>query len=339
MTESPENGIASAPPYEVRRFRQEDADGIVKLFKEVYGDEYPIRIFYDSEALGEANRSGDYYSVIARTPAGEVIGVHHLFRSAPYRDLYEWGVGLVGKQYRGAGVSGRIMTYMEDVVIPQLGMPAVFGEAVCYHLHMQKMCARLGYVDTALGVALMSAEAYSKEKTSSTRVAVVLAFKCFKQRPQTVFLPKVYEHELRFMYEGIQDVRTFAVSDRDLSPDRTSSAEMTVFDFAKVARIAVHETAADFASRLDQLETRAVNQGAVVLQVWLKLSESSVGAAVEVLRRRGYFIGGPLPRWFDVDGLLMQKLLCPPDFEEIQLYSDRAHAILDMIRRDYQRTL
>lgn len=326
-------------PYEVGSFRQEDADGIVRLFKAVYGEGYPIRLFYDPKGIIDANRSGELYAVVARTPSGEVIGVHHLYRSAPFRDLYEWGAGVVLEQYRGEGVSGNVAKLMDAVIIPELQLLAVFGEAVCNHLHMQKACIRLGYLETAIEVALMPAEAYTHAKTSSSRVATVLSFKCYRQKPHTVYLPRVYEHELRFIYEGIQDVRTFARSDQDLNPHVESSAEMTIFDFAKVARIAVHQTAADFSSLLDDLETRATDQGTLVLQVWVKLSDPAVAAAVEVLRRRGYFIGGPLPRWFDADGLLMQKLFCPPDFEKIQLYTDRARAILDMIKSDYERAL
>jgi hypothetical protein len=58
---------------------------------------------------------------------------------------------------------------------------------------------------------------------------------------------------------------------------------------------------------------------------------------VEALRRRGYFLGGAIPRWFDGDGILMQKLFCPPDFESIHLLSDFSKQLLEVIRRDWQR--
>jgi hypothetical protein len=59
--------------------------------------------------------------------------------------------------------------------------------------------------------------------------------------------------------------------------------------------------------------------------------------AVGILRERGYFFGGPLPRWFNGDGLLMQKLLCPPDFEGIVLVSDFAKQFLEFIKEDWRR--
>ena len=62
-----------------------------------------------------------------------------------------------------------------------------------------------------------------------------------------------------------------------------------------------------------------------------------VGAAVHALRERGYFFGGALPRWFDSDGILMQKLLCPPDFDGIVLDSAESKQLLKIIRRDWER--
>ena len=83
---------------------------------------------------------------------------------------------------------------------------------------------------------------------------------------------------------------------------------MTVFDFARVARIAINEMGHDLAEYLTNLEDQALAQKAVVIQVWLKLGSPWNGSAVDILRSKGYFFGGVLPRWFDEDGLLMQKL-------------------------------
>jgi hypothetical protein len=87
---------------------------------------------------------------------------------------------------------------------------------------------------------------------------------------------------------------------------------------------------------VEKIDQEAQERGLKVIQAHLRLGCPWIGAAVDVLRTRGYFIGGVLPRWFDEDGLLMQKLFCPPDWEEIQLYSDRAKEILKIVRTDYE---
>lgn len=110
---------------------------------------------------------------------------------------------------------------------------------------------------------------------------------------------------------------------------------MTVFDFAQVARIALHDIGYDLREYLADLEERALADNVLVIQVWLKLSSPWNGSAVDIPRSRGYFFGGVLPRWFDEDGLLMEKLLCDPDFEGIQLHTEEAKELLSMIKEDW----
>lgn len=72
--------------------------------------------------------------------------------------------------------------------------------------------------------------------------------------------------------------------------------------------------------------------------MWLNVAGPWVGGAVEILRQNGYFLGGALPRWFDTDGLLMQKIRKRPDWEGICTANDRYKTILDMVRADWDRS-
>ncbi|MBI4962350.1 MAG: hypothetical protein HY913_03665 [Desulfomonile tiedjei] len=328
----------SGSEFGVGPFKPEDAKGIVSLFRSVYGEGYPIRVFYDEEKLTEANAAGQYYSIVARNPTGQVVGVQHLFRSAPYPNLYEAGAGLVDRDYRKLGLISEMLRFAFEGWVPQQSnIEETFGEAVCNHTHMQKTVSSLAHVETALEVALMPAEAYDAEQSAKGRVAALLVFRRYKPKPHTVFLPRQYEKELRFIYSALDDTRNFEAADQDLPRDQPSRAEMTVFDFAKVARIAMHATGFDLEPCLENLENQARDQKAVVFQVWLKLNSPWVGSAVDILRRRGYYVGGILPRWFDEDGLLMQKLFVDPNFDDIQLHSDRAKEILAIVKQDRER--
>lgn len=325
---------------EVGAFEPADAEGIVKLFKSVYGDGYPIKLFYDPDALTKANAAGEYHSIVARSSAGEVMAVEHLFQSAPYHGLYEAGAGLVLQEYRKLGLTKRMMHFIFDEwILERTDIEETFGEAVCNHPYMQRVVADLVHIETALEVALMPAEAYNREKSAAGRVAALLAFRSFRPHPHTLFLPEAYEKELKFLYSELDDKRTLLVADQDLPASQASEGQVTVFDFARVARVAVDSTGADFGNYMANIEQEAVRKNLAVVQVWIKLNSRSSGAATEVLRQRGYFLGGLLPRWFDDDGLLMQKLFVDPDFDSIQLYSDRAKKILALVRKDWARTV
>jgi hypothetical protein len=324
--------------FEVGLFRPIDAEGVTRLFQSVHGDDYPIKIFYDPQKLTKANEQGDYYSIVARSNAGEIIGIHNLFRSAPSQNVYEWGVGLVLKDWRGMKVSGAIVHHMLEKVIPELGMHTVFGEPVTFHVHMQKESEGLEFETTALEVGLMPGEAYSGEGVTSDRVSTLLCFRCYRNIPQVVYLPAPYDEALRFMYGNCSSSRSFHEAAAPIPAGAVSKANMDVFDYAKVARIAFLETGSDFAEHLSELESEAKQKGAFVIQVWIKLTSPWVGEVVEILRTEGFFLGGALPQWFDDDGLLMQKVLFTPDFESIQLYSERSRRIRDLVKSDWERT-
>ena len=323
--------------FEVGLFRSEDAEGVARLFRSVHGEDYPIKIFYDPVKLIRANEQGDYYSIVGRSSDGEIIGIHNLFRSAPSRAVYEWGVGLVLKEWRGKGVSEAIEQFMIEQVVPKLGMHTVFGEPVTNHVHMQKQGSKYGFHETALEVGLMPGEAYSGEGVTSHRVSTLLFFRLYRNIPQKIFLPNSYNEALRFLYGNFLSGRTFSESTELLPRSTVSQSNMELFDFAKVARIAFHETGSDFAERISDLESEAVEKGFVVIQVWLKLTSFWIGEVVKVLQARGFFLGGLLPQWFDDDALLMQKVFFIPDFESIQLYSDHSRRILDLVKSDWQR--
>ncbi len=326
--------------FEIHSFKEEDAVGIKRLFESVYGVGYPIRVFYDTEELIRANSLGAYYSIVAKSTQGEVIGVEHLFRSAPYGRLYEAGAGLVLKEFRKAGVNKQLLEFaFEDWAPKNVEIEEIFGEPVCNHTHMQKSVVQFRYIETAIEIALMPAEAYSKETGASGRVATLMAFRCYRPRPHRVFLPEMYEKELRFIYEELDDERTLEVSGEALPDAVVTSGEVAVFDFAQVARVAVRQAGGDFEEWLCKTEAQLIAKRAQVIQMWLDAGTPWVGVAAQTLRDHGYFFGGALPRWFNNDGLLMQKVFVDPDFDSIQLHTTKAKEILDIVKADRRESL
>ena len=320
-------------------FRPGDAEGVGCLFRTIYGDGYPIKKFLHPELLIEENNTGRTISSVARTPQGDIVGHNALFNSAPYSGIYESGAGLVLPSYRATtGIFTKLVAHGQEITAKEFDMEAIYGESVCNHIYTQRMATRLGWITQAIEVDLMPAEAYDKEKSASGRVASLLDFKTLKPKPHTVYLTTVYEEALQFFYSGLDDERQFASADKDFPPGSNTNIMSQVFDFALVARLAVHEAGADFKSAFDEQEKMVQEKGVVVIQVWLKLSWPWIGRVVDVLRERGYFLGGMLPRWFDVDGLLMQKIIGKPNWEGIQLHSDRAKMILEIARKDWETT-
>ncbi len=321
----------------IHLYRPEDAPGICLLFQAVYGDKYPVKRFYKPEELAEALDTGENYSVVARKENGDIIGHMALFRAAPYPGLYECGAGLVLPEYRQEGINQLMLYCVYERLAAELGIAETWGEAVCNHVYMQKTVRRYKHIETALEIDLMPAETYAKEKSSSGRVTSLSAFRSHISRPHTVYLPTVYEKALRSIYSELDDRRTIEVCGGTPPAGTCSRAAWEVFEFPGVVRIAVTAIGEDFESYFNGLENEILTGKIKVVQVSVNLGCPWVGRAVEALRGRGYFIGGILPRWFDEDALLMQKIVGRPNWEGIHLFSDWARELLRIVKNDWEK--
>ncbi len=324
--------------YEIDVFTPDDARGVAQLFREVYGDEYPVKIVYDPERLVAGFKSADYIPVVARAPGNRILGFTSMYRSAPYRGLYEIGLSLVLPDYRKTPIAGLMFRHSIRVAPTVPGVDAIFAENVCNHTYTQRAAVIFKAIETAMEIDLMPAAAYEREQAASGRVSTLNVFKTFVRKPHVVYVPEVYEDFYRHVYGGFDDSRTLCVSADGLTSGGSTEMSTQVFDFAQVARVTVFEAGAGFEAAFDAEEKSIEDSHCAVIQVWLKSSWPWIGAVADVLRTRGFFLGGILPRWFGEDGFLMQKVLTRPNWEGINLYTDRAVQILRYIRDDWERT-
>ncbi|MFZ5587102.1 MAG: hypothetical protein ACOZHQ_14385 [Thermodesulfobacteriota bacterium] len=330
---------SQAPQVEVDLLRPEDAPQVAALFRKVYGDGYPVRDYYEPETLIAANRAGRIISSVARTAEGRVVGHVALFSHSPHPKTYESGAGLVEPEHRAGNLFTRMCAHGVAVGGPRFGVQAVWGEPVCNHVYSQRMCRSLGWISMALEVDLMPAAAYAKEKSAEGRVSAVQDFVTLRPQPHRVHLPAAYAGDVAWLYDGFDDRRELVVADDPLPAGVTTRIDNRIIPPAQVARMTLWQTGPDLDQALATAEAEALAQGVEVCQAWLSLGDAWSGAAVEMLRARGYFLGGLLPRWFGVDGLLMQKLRRPPEWEAIKLEFDRAKRLLALVRADWERTV
>ncbi|OPX95379.1 MAG: hypothetical protein A4E58_02140 [Syntrophorhabdus sp. PtaB.Bin006] len=317
-------------------FCPHDAEEIAALFRSIYGEEYPVRLVYNPAELIAAFERRENIPIVARTKDGRIVAHEALYRSSPNPKVYEAGQGLVALEWRGSGVNARINHHILNTLAPGLDIDAVFGEAVCNHVYMQKGWGKFGTIETGIEVDLMPQEAYAAEGSATGRVATLFMFRNYRERKQIVHLPGIYRDQLEFIYSAFPDLPEFKAG-RGSLPLEPSRMETQIFDFAKVARMTIKSPGADFEAVLADRQKVLVNQGIVVLQAWLNLSWPFINKVIEILRKHGYFFGGLLPAWFGTDGLLMQKIMEQPNWEGINLYSDRAKEILAFVRADWSR--
>lgn len=316
-----------------------DAEGVAALFRAVYGENYPHRVYYDPQALVAENATRRIISSVARTPKGEIVGHSAVFRTAPHPGLYESGAGLVLPPYRHtAGILTRLLAHGFELTPQQFGVEAILGDAILNHPFTQRAASHLGSIPVGLQVDLMPAASYAKEGGDNGRVAGLMTINLYQPHPQRIHRPAAYREVLDDLYGAISDPRELVDSRPEAPAGAPSQVTSLYFDFAQVARLYVTGVGPDFAERFAREEDAARARGAVVVQAWLALSIPWLDPAVDWLRAGGYFLGGIMPRWFDQDALMLQKVLHRPHWEGIVMALERGREILDLVRRDWERT-
>ncbi|MCX8110883.1 MAG: GNAT family N-acetyltransferase [Syntrophorhabdaceae bacterium] len=331
-----EKNRMNSSDYTIDLFRPEDGEGVAELFREVYGEEYPVKIVYNPEQLSIGVERGDYVPFVARTKGNRIVGFSSLYHSAPYKGIYEVGLSLVAPDYRNTPIFGLLSRQIIKVAPTTPGLEVLFLEAVCNHTITQKAGIMFKLIDTTIEIDLMPAEAYENEQSASGRVSTLNMFRTFVHKPHIVYVPEVYRECIRYIYDGFDDSRTILPSTEPLPADGLTKMSTEIFDFAQLARVAIHEVGANFEAAFDKEEKHINDRHCQVIQVWLNLSWPWVGEIISILRARGFFLGGILPSWFGEDGLLMQKVLSKPNWEGINLYTDRAKHILSFIRDEWE---
>jgi len=321
--------------YRFEPFQPADAEQVTNLFREVYGDAYPIKRVYDRKQLIEAAQSDGYFPFVARTEEGKVFAFAALCRSAPYQGIYELVQGIVSSDFRGGGIGRVMFEHVEQCLMTMPGAESYFGESVCNHLHTQKAGALIKSIETGLEIDLMPGEVYAKDTPNTGRIAVLDMFRTFVSKPHHVYMPQRYEEIIRYIYDGFDDSRTLSVSSDAIPEEGCTELSIKLFEPISLARMAITTVGSDLDQVLCDQEQLLAEQHINVMQIWTPSFVPWVGEVVEVLRNRGYFFGGVFPRWFDQDGIMLQKLSERPNWEGIRLYSERAKKIHAAVYEDW----
>jgi len=326
--------------YRIEPFQTADAQEATDLIKEVYGDKFPIGMIYDPVELLAAVKEEKFIPFVARSSDNRIAGFTAIYPLAPYKGVREMGLAVARLQDRNQGISGLLYDYGLTVVAKQFGIELMYGEAVCNHTYTQRAIAKLKVpvVETGLALDIMPAEAYEKEQSASGRVSAVCIFGVLARKPHSVYIPAVYNKSLPFIYENIEDKRTLLPSTDTLPAGKKTEVSVQTVGHSGMWRLIVHEAGADFDRVFGRQEEELMKSGHTVLQAWLKLASPSVGDAVDRLRKKGYFLGGVLLRWFDEDGLLMQKITGLPNWEGIHIHSERMKKVMDFVKQDWLET-
>ncbi len=323
--------IPEGEEFVVDHFTAADGPGVARLFHAVYGDGYPIETYYIPERLVEANRQGSIRSVVARIGSGDVVAHAALHRSSPPNpNLFEFGVGLTLPAYRRTNAFSAI----SELIMSLPGSPGIdgfYGEAVCNHTITQKYCLRVGALETAVEPALMPAGIYRGGAAGTGRVGCIVYSRADVDERRKLHLPPRYREELLWLLADLNLDRELLAADGAAVNGQAAIATSRFAD-AGVARCTVVSPGEELTAQVAELERELRRENYALVQIFLDLGQAWSGRVVEQLYQQGFSFAGLLPIWFGTDALLLHKHFVDPEYDSMQIYSDRGRRLLELVR-------
>ena len=320
--------IKAGQDYVIDRFRPGDETGIAQCYFLTYGDSFPLEYVYNPAALLEANTNGSLYSVVARTKEGDIVSHASLFPSAPNPKILEGGGLMVLPGYRAGGIASQMTPRTLEELPRELGLDAIFVQAVCSHTHSQKGPAAGNLHPTALEIDVL------ENKKNNTRTALLDMFRVYTDHPHTVYLPSCVAGIIPLLYQDLNIERTIAPFS-EKKPAGPTQLTTHQFSPANPVRMTIQTPGYDIAETIGSIEQDHPNTHA--FQAILPLHNPAVGWATTILRNQGYRLGGLLPLWDGGDCLMLQKFTDQPDVDTINLIP-QANILYKAVHQDMNGT-
>ena len=314
-----------------------NAKHVGAVFQSVYGNDFPIQYVYQPEAVAAEIAAERLTAVLAFDAEGQPAGYVSMFKNAPNFQLWEVGNMVVNPVYRQSRLSLLLANCCQSAELMNIaGSDGLYSEAVCHHYMTQVGSAKAGMADYALEIDQLAGSSFKEHCADTERISCVFNFIEYTKPSLPTYIPHVYEDMARTLLQPLKK-RDILVSTAALPQQGNLRQEEKYYEFAGTWKLAVWETGATWSEDVAALLAEAERRNVVSLQVAVNMALPHLGAAVEELRKQGFFFGGVLPRWFGSDGLLMQVVLGgEPNFAGAKLYTQTARTLRQYCQADWE---
>lgn len=278
----------------IREFKEGDEEGIAHLIYKNYGYSYIKDLFYYPQKILEFH-SKKFYSVVAEAD-GRVIG-HFAFVMVPKSTVAEIGIVVVDPLFQGKGIMNRMLELIlkkaEDI-----GLDAVFGEAIMYHTYSQKSNLRHGFSESAMmlgktpaDITLESNELTKKYKRGS----VLVGYRFFHKNTKSLYLPKVYKEQIKLTYLNAE-VSLVEKKKKEKKKEQIPKHVFLKYQFnppSNIAMIRVDYYGGGFKQKFLRLvsQLRAKHCDMIYADVSLE-NIPQINKVIKVMNKRGFFYSG-----------------------------------------------
>ena len=325
-------------PITIREFSEGDEEGVAYLIYKNYGHSYIKDLFYYPQKILESHGE-KFYSVVAESE-GRIVG-HFAFILVPESTIAEIGIVVVDPLFKGKGIMNRMLELIlkkaEDI-----GLDAVFGEAIMYHTFSQKSNLSHGFSESALmlGKTPVDITIESNELTKKyKRGAVLIGYYFFHKTPKSLYLPKVYRDQIEQTYLNAGVSFTKKKKKTHKVPEHI----FLTYQFdppTNIATVRVDRYGKDFKHKFLLLVAQLRAKHCDMIYVDISLEKiPQINKVIKIMNKRGFFYSGVMFLYHEKEDYLRLQLKHSDRVgsKNYICYSDFCKKLAEFITKDEKR--
>ncbi|GAX87947.1 conserved hypothetical protein [Lebetimonas natsushimae] len=315
----------------VRDFKESDATGIINLIEANYGDTYYRKDFYNPNMWIKANREKKIVPIIAEYE-GKIVGQFSLIINDKYNA--EIGIAVVHPDFKGRGIMNQMFDYLIEKA-KNLGLYAIYGEAIMFHPFSQKANLTHGMVETALQLGEVAHWINQKDIKFEKRSGVLISYLVFKKEKKNYHIPEIYKKIILDRVKKLKIPLTNTKIKR-IKP----KLELVLKNTLKIAIIRSDSKIKNFKNRFNMLFSKAKIK-ADMIYLDINLESHYAPELVEFANKKGFFYSGLLLYRYDgMDYLRLQFENRHKIEERLNVcFSDYCKKLTKIILKDKKRVL
>ena len=327
-------------PVTIREFKEGDEEGVATLIYKNYGHSYIKDLFYYPQKIVELHGK-EFYSIVAEIN-GRIIG-HFAFVLVPESTIAEIGIVVVDPLFKGRGIMNRMIELVLEKA-KEIGLDAVFGEAIMYHTYSQKSNLRHGFSESAMmlgktpaDITLENIELTKKYKRGS----VLIGYHFFHKTTKSLYLPKVYKDQIKLTYLNAE---VSFVEKKRKEKNKIPKHVFLKYQFnppSNIAMIRVDHYGKDFKQKFLRLVSQLRAKHCDMIYADISLEKiPQINKVIKILNKKGFFYSGIMFLYHEKEDYLRLQLKHSDRVgsKNYVCYSDFCKALSQFLIKDEQRT-
>lgn len=263
-----------------------DADDLVRLVEEVYGDTYDAEWVYQAQEIARRIDTGELVSIVGRDPNGRAIGHMALMIEPDIHTVVHAGVAVVSEAARGQHLFTRMKRYGAEWA-SKAGYLGIFSEATAAHPYSQRANVDLGAAETGflLGWIPNSVANNAAAGRQAHRESVALFYLRTNEGPdRPVFSPTRHRAAIETIIAATGIHGRVSVADPDTEVPEQTQVVAHAREDHNLAIITVLTPGADLLTTVTSLRDRLVHdEGRDAVYVDLPLDDAATELILDAI--------------------------------------------------------